>query len=143
MLIVSNDFRLFLALRGASRIRRSPFFFFFVAYPFACLLFRFLVISVAFCFTRSLFLFFFLVAAATLPQRVSSLGPLQEKGVDVGVPPEAGRSAWNEAGTWEEVEKTEWCKEKLTEALRCVYEIVCLRQLPPHVLSFFVCPFRT
>eukprot|EP00752_Nemacystus_decipiens_P005276 g4785.t1 len=27
------------------------------------------------------------------------------------------RSPWNNAGTWEEVEKTEWCKGKLTEAL--------------------------
>lgn len=55
-----------------------------------------------------------------LRARVSSLAPLQEKGVDAGVPPEAGRSAWNEAGTWEEVEKTDWCKGKITEALRSV-----------------------
>lgn len=39
--------------------------------------------------------------------------------MDAGVPPEAGRSAWNEAGTWEEVEKTDWCKGKITQALRC------------------------
>ncbi|CBJ32816.1 conserved unknown protein [Ectocarpus siliculosus] len=29
---------------------------------------------------------------------------------------DAVRSAWNNAGTWEETEKTDWCKGKLTEA---------------------------
>ena len=44
--------------------------------------------------------------------------------MDAGVPPEAGRSAWNEAGTWEEVEKTDWCKERITRALRCALQTV-------------------
>lgn len=52
-------------------------------------------------------------------QRVSPPPSVLEKSVDSGVPSDATRSAWNEAGTWEEVEKTDWCKGKLTEALRC------------------------
>ncbi|CAN0153996.1 unnamed protein product, partial [Hapterophycus canaliculatus] len=46
-------------------------------------------------------------------KRVSAPATISEKGVDTA---DVGRSPWNDAGTWEEVEKTEWCKGKLTEA---------------------------
>lgn len=42
---------------------------------------------------------------------------VQEKGEEPVAGGDATRSAWNEAGTWEEVEKTEWCKGKIREAL--------------------------
>ncbi|CAM9993892.1 unnamed protein product [Scytosiphon promiscuus] len=48
-----------------------------------------------------------------LRARVAAPATIMEKGVDTT---DIGRSAWNDAGTWEEVEKTEWCKGKLTEA---------------------------
>ncbi|CAM9832623.1 unnamed protein product, partial [Pylaiella littoralis] len=47
-----------------------------------------------------------------LRARVDVPAVIPDKGVDT----DALRSAWNNAGTWEEVEKTEWCKGKLTEA---------------------------
>lgn len=47
--------------------------------------------------------------------------------LDKVVESEATRSAWNEAGTWEEVEKTEWCKGKIIKALRCGSEECGLR----------------
>lgn len=110
--------------------RTEPFFFFSCAFPFPYVLFRSLALPLALSFFLSFV--FFRLPPLRLWQRVSSLAPLQEKGVDAGVPPEAGRSAWNEAGTWEEVEKTDWCKGKITEALRCVSRTVWfLRWLPP------------
>lgn len=50
-------------------------------------------------------------------KRVAAPATISEKGVDTT---DVGRSAWNDAGTWEEVEKTDWCKGKLTEAFRFV-----------------------
>lgn len=48
---------------------------------------------------------------ATISEKENSGGADKDSKDDV-------RSPWNNAGTWEEVEKTEWCKGKLTEALR-------------------------
>lgn len=109
---------------------------FFLKIIFARVSFLLLGLSLACCVACSFF-WFFRLPPPRLWQRVSSLAPLQEKGVDAGVPPEAGRSAWNEAGTWEEVEKTDWCKGKITEALRCVSRTVWfLRWLPPFAGGF-------
>ena len=51
-------------------------------------------------------------------QRVEPPSTIAEKENSSGADKDDVRSAWNNAGTWEEVEKTEWCKGKLTEALR-------------------------
>lgn len=50
-----------------------------------------------------------------LAQRVADPASIPEK---KEVDADANRSAWNNAGTWEEMEKTDWCKGKLTEAFR-------------------------
>lgn len=92
-------------------------------YCFSCLFFRVIISLTASYYTFGPCLILMFVCSLRLPpitpQRVAPLAPLQEKGLDAGLAPEAGRSAWNDAGTWEEVEKTEWCKGKITEALRC------------------------
>lgn len=57
----------------------------------------------------------------TTLQRVEPQATVSDKENSSGADKDDLRSAWNNAGTWEEVEKTEWCKGKLTEALRYLF----------------------
>ncbi|CAN0106856.1 unnamed protein product, partial [Sphacelaria rigidula] len=52
-----------------------------------------------------------------LRARVKSPTNIPERGEEPTAVGDATRSAWNEAGTWEEVNKTEWCKDRITHAL--------------------------